>query len=127
MPKLTFTKDASGAPRARAPKRHALLARYLESDLQGSDRAAARVLKALRDVASGKRKRWSETGNAHTLTLSRDGARIESELDEAAEPYELPLGELQESLDAWHRHVSEPAARRPPSAPASPASRRGRR
>jgi uncharacterized protein YacL (UPF0231 family) len=98
---LRFHRDAAGDPRAQAGKGRELLARWLESDVQGSAASARKVLAAIDKVAAGKLDDWERTGNAYTLTLAPDGAEIEPDLDEDAEPLHLSLAELREAVARW--------------------------
>jgi uncharacterized protein YacL (UPF0231 family) len=98
---LKFHRDAAGDPRAHADKGRELLARWLESDVQGSAASARKVLAAIDKIAAGKLDDWERTGNAYTLTLSPDGGEIEPDLDEDAEPLRLSLVELREAVVGW--------------------------
>jgi hypothetical protein len=102
---LTLTWDDDGNPRARLPASRRLLGRFLESEIQGSRERARQILATLDRVAAGDRETWTETGNAHTLTVSARQARIEPELDEHAVPLDLPLAELREAVVAWLAHL----------------------
>jgi hypothetical protein len=99
--KLDLYRDEQGLPRARGGGPDDLLARFLESDVQGSVITAYDILGMLDRVESGETELWEGTGNAYTLTLTVHGARIEDELADDAEALDLPLSELREALDAW--------------------------
>jgi len=103
--KLDLYWDEAGDPRARAAAGQAgeqeLLARFLESDVQGSAAAGREILAALRQVVAGELPAWEQTGNAFTLRLSPTGAAIESALDESGEVVEIPLRDLRRALRAW--------------------------
>ena len=98
--KLDLFRDEDGAPRARGRGRYARLAAYLESDVQGSRTLLRRIARALDAVEAGREERWEHTGNAHTLTLTRRGARIECEVEEG-EPAEVTLADLRTALGWW--------------------------
>lgn len=98
---LEFYRDADGAPRARCKGHGRALADFLESDLQDSARAAHEVLRAVDRVESGREPSWERTGNAHTLSLSPEGAMIVNEMDDEAEPYALSLPALREAVAGW--------------------------
>jgi len=95
---LDLYRDPQGLPRARGEN---LLARFLESDVQGSVITAYDILGMVDRVESGETERWEGTGNAHTLTLTPDGALIQDELADDTEALHLPLAELREALNAW--------------------------
>jgi uncharacterized protein YacL (UPF0231 family) len=99
--KLEFCRDDQGFPRVKAEEADNLLARFLEADVQGSVSSALDYLGTLDRVESGEIHHWEGTGNAHTLTLTPDGALIEAEWE--LEPRELQLShaELREALNGW--------------------------
>jgi hypothetical protein len=99
--KLDLYRDEEGLPRAAAEAPDGLLARFLESDVQGSVVTAYDILEMLDRVESGETDRWEGTGNAHTLTLTAEGAAIQDELAEDTEVLHLPLADLREALNAW--------------------------
>lgn len=96
--KLDLYRDEQGLPRAQGED---LLARFLESDVQGSVITAYDILGMLDRVESGETDRWEGTGNAHTLTLTPHGALIQDELADDTEALHLSLADLREALNAW--------------------------
>jgi uncharacterized protein YacL (UPF0231 family) len=105
--KLEYYRDSSGDPRARGKGHGRTVAGFLASDLQDSPAAAREVLRALDDVESGRAPSWERTGNAHTLTLSPEGAAIQDENDEDAKPTHLSLSELREAVSGWASFLAE--------------------
>ena len=99
--KIQFYRDAAGDARARGRGRGKRVAGFLESDLQDSPASAREVLQAIDDVEAGRADSWERTGNAHTLTLSPQGASLQDEMDEDAEPYVLTLSEIREAVEGW--------------------------
>ena len=99
--KLELYRDPDGCPRARGARAGDLLARWLESDVQGSASFARGLLEALDRIESGELDRLEETGNAHTLELGPDGATIVPEWDEEALPQQVSLAELRDALNGW--------------------------
>jgi uncharacterized protein YacL (UPF0231 family) len=104
---LEFYWDSAGDARARCLGPGAVLASFLESDIQGSGRYGREILRAIDHVESGKLDRWETTGNTYTLTVSPAGASLVSELDEEAKPYEVPLAQLKEAVADWTAFVEE--------------------
>jgi uncharacterized protein YacL (UPF0231 family) len=104
---LEFYWDADGAPRARCKGPGRAVGGFLESDLQDSTRAAHEVLRAIESVESGREPSWERTGNAHTLSLSPEGAMIVNEMDEDADPYALSLPALREAVADWVSFIEE--------------------
>jgi uncharacterized protein YacL (UPF0231 family) len=98
---LEFYRDEAGDPRARAGRDREALARFLESDVQGSAAFGLEVLAAIEAVAEGRLREWTRTGNAHTLVLSPEGAAIEPDFDEETEAGLVPLPDLREAVTRW--------------------------
>lgn len=103
MQVMHFYRDEAGDPRASSPEAQELLARFLESDVQGSEGYAREILGAIEKVDTGEAPSWQGTGNAHTLTLDSEGATIEAEFeeDEEAPPCRVSLDELRAALIGW--------------------------
>jgi uncharacterized protein YacL (UPF0231 family) len=93
--------DSSGDPRAHGEKGRELLARFLESDIQGSAALGRQILAAIDKVAGGHLATWERTGNAYTLTLASGGAEVEPEMEDDAKPLHLTLAELRDALARW--------------------------
>ena len=92
--------DETDDPRAHCAPPSEHLAGFLESDLQGSIGLCRETLLAIDRVAKGDLAIWQATGNAYTLTLTAEEARIEAEFDAQAKPCRLPL--TAETFDpAW--------------------------
>jgi hypothetical protein len=78
-----------------------LLAQYLVSDVQESPEVTLLLLELVDQVASGDLESWEGTGNAFTLTLTPEGARIQPEFGEDTEPRHVSLDDLREALEDW--------------------------
>ena len=100
---LEFYRDETGDPRARAvaDRNREALARFLESDVQGSASSALEVLAAIEAVAEGRLREWTRTGNAHTLILSPEGAAIEPDFSEESDAAVVSLSDLREAVTDW--------------------------
>jgi uncharacterized protein YacL (UPF0231 family) len=99
--KLQLYRDDAGDARARGRGRGKAVAGFLEGDLQDSPESAREVLRAIHDIEAGRRDSWERTGNACTLTLSSEGAVLQDEMDEEAEPVRVSLAELREAVADW--------------------------
>ena len=99
--KLQLYRDDAGDARARGRGRGKAVAGFLESDLQGSAVSAREVLRALDDIEAGRRESWERTGNAHTLTLTPEGAVLQDEMDEEAKPSRVSLPEIRKAVADW--------------------------
>lgn len=98
---LEFYRDGTGDPRARSGRQDRDLARFLESDVQGSAVVGRAMLAAIDRVADGHAESWETTGNAYTLAVSRDEAALVAEHEDDAEIRRMPLDELREALASW--------------------------
>jgi hypothetical protein len=104
---LEFYWDGAGDPRARCLGPGAVLAGFLEGDIQGSGKHGREILRAIDRIEAGKLDRWETTGNAYTLTLTPEGASLVSELDDEAKPYSIPLAQIKEAVADWTAFVEE--------------------
>jgi uncharacterized protein YacL (UPF0231 family) len=98
---LQFFWDLEGDPRALCAPPCEAVAGFLESDIQGSTALGREILRAIERVRSGRLDAWETTGNAYTLSLTADGATIQSELDDEAEPCDLPLSQIRDAVADW--------------------------
>lgn len=94
-------RDAHGMPRARTDGGCALLADFLEGDIQSDIGRCREIIDAVNAVINGSIPRFQVTGNAHTLTIDSRQAQIESEFDEDAEPCILAPQRLRQALLQW--------------------------
>ena len=115
--KLKLYRDTAGDPRARGRGRGKVMAGFLESDLQDSPESAEEILRALRDVEAGREDSWDRTGNTYTLTLSLQGASLQNEMDEDAEPCAFSLAEVREAVEEWVSFLERPEGSRDRRAP----------
>lgn len=104
FPKLTLTRHPTGAAAASGDPSELVLANFLEDDVQGSVKACDQILAAIAGVNVASAEPWSQTGNAHTIELSADGAVIAATAYEAKE-YAISLAALKQVVKAWRAHV----------------------
>lgn len=107
-----FYRDDQGDLRAETGRGLRLLGRFLEADIQGSRGACAEVLAAFDDIAAGRRQRWQQTGNAHTLLLSKRRARIHAEFGRSADLVLSPAV-LRQALLEWQALLENASRHRP--------------
>lgn len=100
---LEFYRDEIGDPRARAvaDRDREALARFLESDVQGSAASALEILAAIEAVAAGRLREWTRRGNSHTLFLAPDGAAIEPDFTDAGDSGLVSLSDLCDAVTCW--------------------------
>ncbi len=115
-------RDSSGYCRVDANDVHPHIAAYLEQDVQ-SDVAYCREMTALIDeVTSGKRDRWSGTGNAHTVTLRPGEVSITNEFDDSLGSAKIPLDVFRKCIDVWKDCISSETPRIMPRTTWGPAA-----
>lgn len=93
-------RDANGDLRAQTPAPNQLLGRYLEADVQGSTELCRTLLQAIDEILDGRKKRRQFIGNAHSLSLTAQRARIQPEFSPDP-PLDLPLQTLKTVLQEW--------------------------
>jgi uncharacterized protein YacL (UPF0231 family) len=98
---VIFEQDERGYPRVRAAPPCEVLGWFLEQDVQGNAAKCHRLLGLIEEARSGRRPHWQGTGNAHTLTLTPSGARVENEFVEPLTACDLPLDELAAAVRGW--------------------------
>jgi hypothetical protein len=103
---LQLFRDEDGYARAATDEEFAPLGWFLEQDVQ-ADPIYCQQLIAICDGVLAGGGEWSATGNAHTITISADGATIENEfvLDDSG-GCTLAVRDLRQALEAWLTHIS---------------------
>jgi len=96
-------RDADGNCRVDPQGFHPLIGTYLEQDVQGSRETCRELLGILDAIKSNEMTAWSGTGNAHTLTIRRDGVEILNEWDDSLGEARLTIDEFRECLLEWSR------------------------
>ena len=72
-----FFFDADRSPRARGPAAERMLMTFLEVDVQGSDHVCHDLMDDLVAIEDGSDDQREFVGNAHRVTMDRDGVLIE--------------------------------------------------
>lgn len=90
---------------ARSGPELELLAGFLESEVQGSIDVGRRFLELTRDINSGRRETWKETGNAYTIILRRTEVRIILE-EGAGGQCRITLEHFNQALNDWTKFLS---------------------
>lgn len=55
---------------------------YLEGDIQGSDYHVNLIINTIHQIQNGEIENWQGTGNAHTISISKDKINIFNEFTE---------------------------------------------
>ena len=95
MSELEFYRDERGIPCARGDDER--LARFLETDLQGSEEVTQSLIKRLE--ATDERSEFN--GNGHSVTISEVMVTIDSNFDDEAPDRRIPRDEFTGQLKAW--------------------------
>lgn len=95
MSKLTFYLDENGLPAAEGSDRR--LATFLQTDIQGSAEVAKSIIAAITDPDY----RGEITGNAHSLSVTKKMAIIESLYDDEMPARTLPRAEFLATMKRW--------------------------
>jgi uncharacterized protein YacL (UPF0231 family) len=102
---LKCFRDNHGLLRAEFGDRGGVLGSFLEQDIQGSVASCKHFLELIAEMEQGRRKEWSGTGNAHTVTIRPDGVVIENAWDETLPVSRVSLQEFKECLSEWLKCV----------------------
>ena len=101
---INFKIDKYGYPRAIVDESVELVSSFLEEDAQRDLSWCDKLLEIIKDVKNGNRKEWSGTGNAHTLTLTRNKATIENEFADLP-PLEIDLPDIEIAVKGWRDFI----------------------
>ncbi|CED56790.1 putative uncharacterized protein [Aliivibrio wodanis] len=97
---MKFIFDEQGYPFLDVEYEYHVLADFLLGDVQSSLYGVNEYLSTCDDVTSGKIEMWSGTGNAHTVTIRKNGVNIFNEYTEE----ELDINSIDEFknyLENW--------------------------
>lgn len=98
---MKFYRDINGSPRVNMKPPFDIIGRYLEHDVQSFPGWCRELIQIVEDVIIGTRNHWEGTGNAYTLILTPDKARVESEFAEPEEVCEISLKDFKQALVGW--------------------------
>jgi len=97
--------DEHGIRRARVDSPYEMVGLFLEGDVQGSLYHCKLLLSIIEKVKSGMESEWSGTGNAYTITITRDKVVLEYEYSDPLETCEIPLFEFEKALKEWFQFI----------------------
>ena len=108
--KFFFDKD--GSPKARGPAAEKMLMSFLEVDVQGSDHICRDLMDDLTAIEDESDDLREFTGNAHSVSISREGVVLTTNLPDSAgappdggAPYLVPLKHFREVLEDWEAFI----------------------
>ncbi len=105
---IELYQDSDGYPRAKTTPDNKAISWYLEGDVQSNPQWINELIRLIDLVKAGNIPYWQGTGNAFTLILASDKARVESEFATPPITTELSLDELREILTAWLSLIESP-------------------
>jgi hypothetical protein len=95
-----------------------IIASFLQSDVQGDLETARMLLAEIAAAERGENPQPGGAGNAFSITISPDGAKIRNAVVAGAVPERYSLAELRAALETWIGAIER--VRRPTDPPASP-------
>ena len=105
MKLISCYRDDDGLLRARTADKDRLLAVFLETDIQEDKVMTTELLKQIKALKKGEKKRYESSGNAHAITLTSRTATLESLFDDEAPRYRLKLSHFQDVLTQWTDNI----------------------
>ncbi|MCG3469064.1 YacL family protein [Xenorhabdus bovienii] len=97
---MKFMFDKQGYPLIDIEYEYHVLADFLRGDIQGSLFGVNEFITACNDVSSGNSLEWEGTGNAHTVTIRKEGVHIFNEY--TGEELDIPtIDEFKHYLEGW--------------------------
>ena len=116
-----FFFDADGTPRARGPSSEKTLMTFLEVDVQGSDHVCRDLMDDLTAIDDGSDDSREFIGNAHTVTMTKQGVVIALNADAnddeqapgeaqtpaatAGDAHQIALKHFREILEDWEAFI----------------------
>jgi uncharacterized protein YacL (UPF0231 family) len=98
---IKFYKDNYGFRRAECPPAFEVVGSYLEEEIQGSIQNGWRLIELINDIQTDRQASWEGTGNAHTVTLTPNFARIVNEFSDDVAPCEISLENFKKVIIEW--------------------------
>lgn len=106
---LKLYRDARGFARAEGSIEEKALSGFLESNVQAVPKYCREIIDHVDQVRSGKKVSWGRTGNAFTLILTPEKARIESDYADPPQSIELSLDDFEKVLLDWLSLIESPS------------------
>jgi hypothetical protein len=100
-------------PRRRSGRHGAVLAAFLQSDVQGDAAAAGELLDAIAGVRRGEPPQPEAIGNAFAVRITADGAALRNVISADSRPEHYSLDEFGAALDAWIAAIERARSRAP--------------
>jgi hypothetical protein len=104
---MKFYRDEEGNPRSESSGPAVLISRFLTEDIQDSLNTCREILGRIEQIVNGEIGSWRQVGNAHVLSLSADGATVESLVAPAEKPCRLSLEDFRDILQSWLHFIEK--------------------
>jgi hypothetical protein len=102
---ITARRHPAGHLEGRAVRgsgrRAAILASFLQSDVQGDLAAARGLLAEIGAAERGQATQPGAVGNAYSIAISPDGVTIRNAVVEGSRPEHYAFGEMRQALGTW--------------------------
>ena len=102
---LKFYINENGTACARGPQSEKVLMAFLETDVQSDDHICHDLMEDITAIEANTSESREFIGNAHAVTISRDGIEIKSQVDNPAESYATGLKHFREILEDWEAFI----------------------
>ncbi|GAA3581073.1 hypothetical protein GCM10023078_06200 [Gibbsiella greigii] len=103
---MKFYKNSDGYLKVEADESMHLVSSFLEHDVQNSVYGVDEYLSACDSVSNGDVPRWEGTGNAHTVTIKKNGVNIYNEYTNE-EMNISTISEFKKILENWKKLILE--------------------
>ncbi len=98
---MQFHRDTEGAPIATDDNDQAILANFLQSDIQDDLIIGQEVLDMIKLINAGRLGNYEFSGNAHLLSINARQATITLADDEKTEAQTFPLETFRRAVNGW--------------------------
>ncbi len=100
-----FYFNEQGSPCARGPYSEKTLMAFLENDVQGDDHICHDIMEDITAIEDESAESREFIGNAHIVTLTKDGVVIETQHTDPTETYKTVLKHFREILEDWEAFI----------------------
>jgi uncharacterized protein YacL (UPF0231 family) len=103
--RIRLFRDKEGYPRAERSKSCKVLALFLEAEIQQDQQWGQELIQIIDKVQNLKIDNWEETGNANTLLLTPEKAKIVNEFTN--DTCDLSLNDLRQAILDWLTFIKQ--------------------
>jgi uncharacterized protein YacL (UPF0231 family) len=106
--RMRFYRNGDGDPCVESGPSGEVVGHFLTEDIQDSLASCHEIEMIIERIFNGEIASWRRVGNAHTLSLSRDEAIIESLFEPGGKPSHLSLGDFRDIVRKWLHFLDNP-------------------